>query len=172
MGPCSEKAVFLPMRVIQIIIIYSPKDSWDWDFNKVMQFTNVKKENINSSKPALKIITLSGTESVTKNMTLYECGEDIIAVDCGVGFPDSEMLGVDVVIPDMTYLYENAHRVRGLFITHGHEDHIGSIPYLLRELNIPIYANKLVQGFIKEKLSDKFFKDIFEKTKFVLISPE
>ncbi|HLB51647.1 MAG TPA: ribonuclease J [Patescibacteria group bacterium] len=137
-----------------------------------MQFANTKKENINISKPPLKIITLSGTESVTRNMTLYECGEDIIAVDCGVGFPDSEMYGVDVVIPDMTYLYENAHRVRGLFITHGHEDHIGSIPYLLRELNIPIYANKLVQGFIKEKLSDKFFKDIFEKTKFVLISPE
>jgi len=160
------------MRVIQIIIIYSPKDSWDWDFNKVMQFTNVKKENINSSKPALKIITLSGTESVTKNMTLYECGEDIIAVDCGVGFPDSEMLGVDVVIPDMTYLYENSHKIRGVFITHGHEDHIGSIPFLLRELNVPIYANKLVQGFITEKLKDKFYKDIFDKTKFVLISPE
>src|SRR3989338_7743659 len=126
-----------------------------------MKFTNIKKDtgySTGSLPPQLKIIAMSGTQSVTKNMTVYECGEDIIVVDCGVGFPDSEMFGVDVVIPDMSYLVANAHRVRGLFITHGHEDHIGAIPYLLRELNIPIYANKLVQGFIKEKLSDKFFR--------------
>ena len=120
----------------------------------------------------LKIITLSGTESVTKNMTVYECGDDIIIVDCGVGFPDSEMLGVDVVIPDMSYVIENKHKVRGLFITHGHEDHIGAVPYLLKELNVPIYANKLVQGFLTEKLKDRQFKGIGDNVKFNLLTPD
>lgn len=109
----------------------------------------------NPAKPALKIITLSGTESVTKNLTVYECGDDIIAVDCGVGFPDADMRGVDLVLPDFTYLKENSHRVRALFITHGHEDHIGAVPYLLQELNVPIYSSKLVLGFLTERLKEK-----------------
>ena len=109
----------------------------------------------NPAKPALKIITLSGTESVTKNLTVYECGDDIIAVDCGVGFPDADMRGVDLVLPDFTYLKENSHRVRALFITHGHEDHIGAVPYLLQELNIPIYSSQLVLGFLTERLKEK-----------------
>jgi len=109
----------------------------------------------NPAKPALKIITLSGTESVTKNLTVYECGDDIIAVDCGVGFPDADMRGVDLVLPDFTYLKENSHRVRALFITHGHEDHIGAVPYLLQELNMPIYSSQLVLGFLTERLKEK-----------------
>lgn len=109
----------------------------------------------NPAKPALKIITLSGTESVTKNLTVYESGDDIIAVDCGVGFPDADMRGVDLVLPDFTYLTENSHRVRALFITHGHEDHIGAVPYLLQELNIPIYSSQLVLGFLTERLKEK-----------------
>jgi len=144
-----------------------------------MQFTNTSnakqdtKNEVSQSKPQVKIITLSGTESVTKNMTLYECGDDIIVVDCGVGFPDSEMFGVDVVIPDMSYLVENMSRVKALFITHGHEDHIGAIPYFLNDfINVPIYTNKLVQGFIQEKLSDKKFKKLAQGIKFNLISPE
>lgn len=110
----------------------------------------------NAGKPALKIITLSGTENVTKNLTVYECGDDIIAVDCGIGFPDSDMRGVDLVLPDFTYLRENSHRVKGLFITHGHEDHLGAVPYLLAELNIPIYSSQLVLGFLTERLKEKF----------------
>ncbi len=109
-----------------------------------------------ANKPALKIITLSGTESVTKNLTVYECGDDIIAVDCGVGFPDADMRGVDLVLPDFTYLKENAHRFKALFITHGHEDHIGGVPYLLQELNVPIYSSQLVLGFLTERLKEKF----------------
>ena len=108
-----------------------------------------------ATKPPLKILTLSGTESVTKNLTVYECGDNIIIVDCGVGFPDSEMPGVDLVIPDFTYLKENAHKVKGLFITHGHEDHIGAVPYLLAELTVPIFTSQLVQGFLAERLKEK-----------------
>ncbi len=134
-----------------------------------MQFANTKKE---TSKPILKIIAMSGTESVTKNMTIYECGDDIIVVDCGVGFPDAEMLGVDVVIPDMSYLVENSHKIRGLFITHAHEDHIGAIPYFLQQIDAPIYANKLVQGFVTERLKEKKFKGLGEKVRFNLIDPE
>ncbi len=131
-------------------------------------------DNLNNPEQdkKLKIITLSGTESVTKNMTIYEYGDDIIAVDCGIGYPDSEMLGVDVVIPDMTYLVENAHRFKGLFITHGHEDHIGAIPYLLKQVNVPIYGNKLVQGFIGERLKEKRFSGIGENISFHLLTSE
>lgn len=132
-----------------------------------MNFTN----NTNDKKPSLKIITLSGTESVTKNLTVYEYGDDIILVDCGVGFPDSELFGVDVVIPDFTYLIENAHKIRGLLITHGHEDHIGAVPYLIDELDVPIYSGKLVQGFITERLKDKAYKGLAERFKFTLIEP-
>lgn len=126
----------------------------------------------NSDKPTLRVITLSGTESVTKNMTVYECGEDIIVVDCGIGFPDSEMLGVDVVIPDMTYLIENKSRVKALFITHAHEDHIGAVPYFLKEFDVPVYTSKLVQGLLNEKLKDRQFKGSNGHVKFHLISPE
>jgi len=111
--------------------------------------------NSDASKPALKIITLSGTENVTKNLTVYECGDDIIAVDCGIGFPDAEMRGVDLVLPDFTYLKENSHKFKALFITHGHEDHMGAVPYLLQELNVPIYSSQLVLGFLTERLKEK-----------------
>jgi ribonuclease J len=138
-----------------------------------MNFSGTTKERMpGTGAPRLKIYTLSGTESVTKNLTVYEYGDDIILVDCGVGFPDMDQYGVNVVIPDFTYILENSHKVRGLFITHGHEDHIGAVPYLLRELNIPIYASKLVQGFLNERVSDRPFKDLAGKIKFHLFSPE
>lgn len=135
-----------------------------------MLFNNLTKTQAGGTP--VKIITLGGTESVTKNMTVYECGEDIIIVDCGFGFPDSEVLGVNVVIPDMTYLVENQHKIRGLVITHGHEDHIGAIPYLLKQIKVPIYANKLVQGFIREKMKDKDTKGLLDGVSFTLFSPE
>lgn len=136
-----------------------------------MNFSGTDKEQ-GQKGPRLKIITLSGTESVTKNLTVYEYGEDIILVDCGVGFPDVDTFGVNVVIPDFTYILERKEKIRGLFITHGHEDHIGAVPYLLRELDIPVYGGKLVQGFINERINDKAFKDLTGKIKFHLFSPE
>lgn len=103
---------------------------------------------------SLKFIAISGTTDVTENCYLYESGQDIIMVDCGVGFPDSEMFGVDLTIPDFSYVRENVARLKGVVITHGHEDHIGALPFLLKEIKVPIYASKLVAGFIKDKFKD------------------
>ncbi len=105
-----------------------------------------------NSGARVRIIPLGGLNEIGKNITAIECGDDIIVIDCGFGFPDEDMLGVDLVIPDFTYLKENAGRVRGVVLTHGHEDHIGGIPYLLREVNAPIYGTLLTLGIIKNKL--------------------
>ena len=102
----------------------------------------------------LKIISLGGLNEIGKNLTVYEYGNDIIVVDVGMGFPDDEMYGVDVVIPDFTYLIQNRDRIRAIFITHGHEDHIGAIPYLMRDVNVPIYATRMSAGLIRLKLEE------------------
>ena len=102
----------------------------------------------------LRIIPLGGLHEIGKNMTVIEYGDDIIIVDCGLGFPDEEMPGIDLVIPDTTYLEENADRIRGLVLTHGHEDHIGAIPYVLRKINPPIFGTKLTLGIVKNKLKE------------------
>ncbi len=102
----------------------------------------------------LKIISLGGLNEIGKNLTVYEYGNDIILVDVGMGFPDDEMYGVDVVIPDFTYLIQNRDRIRAIFITHGHEDHIGAIPYLMRDVNVPIYATRMSAGLIRLKLEE------------------
>ena len=109
-------------------------------------------KNINHSK--LKIIPLGGLEQIGMNITAFECEDSIIVVDCGLSFPEDDMLGIDLVIPDVTYLKENAEKVKGFIITHGHEDHIGALPYILKELNAPIYATKLTQGLIEHKLKE------------------
>ncbi|HIW58869.1 MAG TPA: ribonuclease J [Candidatus Anaerobutyricum avicola] len=103
---------------------------------------------------SVKIIPLGGLEQIGMNITAFEYEDSIIVVDCGLAFPDEEMLGIDLVIPDITYLKENASKVKGLVITHGHEDHIGAIPYALKELNMPVYATKLTMGLIENKLKE------------------
>ena len=102
----------------------------------------------------IRIVPLGGLGEIGKNMTLFECREDKFIIDCGLSFPDSEMFGVDLVIPDFSYVVENKDSIRGNVITHGHEDHIGSLPYLLREVNFPIYATPLTKGLIENKLSE------------------
>ena len=102
----------------------------------------------------VRIIPLGGLNEIGKNITCFECGQDMFIVDCGLAFPDTDMLGVDIVIPDYSYIEKNADRIRGLFITHGHEDHIGGIPYLLKKVNIPIYGSRLTLGLIEGKLRE------------------
>lgn len=106
------------------------------------------------NKGALKLIPLGGVGDVQKNMYVYEYGNDIVIVDCGVGFPDDAMPGVDLVIPDISYLRDKKQKIRGIIITHGHDDHIGGLPYVWPELNVPIYSQKLTCGFIKGKFTE------------------
>ena len=102
----------------------------------------------------LKIISLGGLNEIGKNMTVYEYGEDIIVVDVGMGFPDDDMYGIDVVIPDITYLIKNKDRIRGIFLTHGHEDHIGAMPYVMRDIHAPVYATRMTAGLVELKLDE------------------
>lgn len=111
-----------------------------------------KKENKSGSK--LKIIPLGGLEQIGLNITAFEFEDSIVVVDCGLSFPEDDMLGIDLVIPDVAYLEENIEKVKGFMITHGHEDHIGALPYILKKVNVPIYATKLTMGIIENKLKE------------------
>lgn len=112
------------------------------------------KQNKNENASKLKIIPLGGLEQIGMNITAFEYEDSIVVVDCGLCFPADDMLGIDLVIPDITYLKENADKVKGFVITHGHEDHIGALPYTLKELNVPIYATRLTMGIIENKLKE------------------
>ncbi len=111
------------------------------------------KKKVNSGS-SLKVIPLGGLEQIGMNITAFEYEDSIVVVDCGLSFPDDDMLGIDLVIPDITYLKENQDKVKGFMITHGHEDHIGALPYVLREINVPVYATKLTMGIIENKLKE------------------
>lgn len=127
------------------------------------------KQFTKKDTPEVKIISFSGQEGATGNMTLYECEDDLIAVDCGISFPDDTLPGIDLVIPDFTYVLENIHKFRGVVVSHAHEDHLGAIPFLLREVNVPIYASKVVQEFLKERIRDKASEDILNQTSMHLL---
>ena len=114
----------------------------------------------------LKIIPLGGLNEIGKNMTAYEYGGEIIVVDCGMAFPGDDMYGIDCIIPDVTYLIKNKSRIRGLFITHGHEDHVGAIPYVLKQVNMPIYCTRFTAGLIKLKLEEH---DLVKSTKVITV---
>ena len=112
------------------------------------------KKNEPKSSSGLKVIPLGGLEQIGMNITAFEYEDSIIVVDCGLSFPEDDMLGIDLVIPDVTYLKNNIEKVKGFVITHGHEDHIGALPYVLRDINVPIYATKLTMGIIENKLKE------------------
>lgn len=111
----------------------------------------------NKNNPKLKIILLGGLNEIGKNLTVIEYENDIIVVDCGLGFPDDEMPGIDLVIPDITYLEKNSDKIRGIVLTHGHEDHIGALPYVLRTINAPVYGTRLTIGILSNKLTEHTF---------------
>ena len=113
-----------------------------------------KKENISK----LKIIPLGGLNEIGKNITVLEYKDQILVIDCGNSFPEEGMYGIDVVIPDFSYLDKNANKIVGMVITHGHEDHIGAVPYFVRKFNVPIYGTRLTLGLIKNKLRVPFHK--------------
>ena len=134
-------------------------------------FPRGRKGKPHNDQPAVPvhIIPLGGLGEVGKNVTLYECQGDMLMVDCGVVFPDSDMYGVDLVIPDFTYVVENKDRIKGVIITHGHEDHIGSLPYLLKQCNLPVYATRLTIGLIKNKLEEH---NLLGSVKLIEITPK
>ena len=109
---------------------------------------NLKKKELNSNVSSLKVIPLGGLEQIGMNITAFEYEDSIVVVDCGLSFPADDMLGIDLVIPDITYLLDNVEKVKGFVITHGHEDHIGALPYVLKQMNVPIYATRLTMGII------------------------
>jgi len=109
---------------------------------------------VSKNKQKLKVIPLGGLQEIGKNITVFEYGDDIIVVDCGLTFPEDDMLGIDLVIPDISYLTKNREKVKGLILTHGHEDHIGAVPYFLKEINVPVYGTRLTLGLLKYKLEE------------------
>ena len=115
---------------------------------------NERRKRFLAKQKKLKIIPLGGLDEIGKNLTAFECGNEIIMVDCGMAFPDDDMPGVDMVINDVSYLERNWHKLKGIFLTHGHEDHIGGLPYFLKAINVPVYGTRLTLGLVEHKLKE------------------
>lgn len=135
---------------------------------KIKRSTKNMKQNKTPKMPSIKVAFLGGLNEIGKNITLFECEDDMFLLDCGMTFPDGEMLGVDLVIPDFSYIERNKSKIKGIVITHGHEDHIGSIPYLLKDINLPIYGTALTVGLIGGKLKEH---NLFNKAKLNVVKP-
>ena len=131
-------------------------------------FNQNGQNNRNIKTTPLKIYSLGGLNEIGKNIYVYDCANDIFIIDCGLAFPDEDMPGIDMVIPDFTYLEKNKHKIRGIVLTHGHEDHIGSIPYLLKKVNVPVYGTRLTLGLVEGKLREH---GILASSKLITVSP-
>ena len=129
---------------------------------KRKKYDHKQQKNKEVPVESIRLIPLGGLNEIGKNMTVYECMGDMFIVDCGNTFPDSEMFGVDLVIPDFSFVVENKDKIKGIVITHGHEDHIGSLPYLLKEIDVPVYATRLTKGLIENKLSEHQLKNLVD----------
>ena len=147
-----------PLSLMQLVPLLKESAGWSKSTSATMVRRMTEKSNQKSKSSlvghGLKIIPLGGLEQIGMNITAFEYEDSIIVVDCGLAFPEDDMLGIDLVIPDVTYLKENISKVKGFVITHGHEDHIGALPYVLKEINLPIYTTKLTMGIIEKKLTE------------------
>ncbi|MDW7657471.1 MAG: ribonuclease J, partial [Bacillota bacterium] len=119
------------------------------------QAASGQKKPESSKTPILKVIPLGGMREIGKNLTVYEYGDEMIIVDCGIAFPEDDMPGIDVVIPDFSYVIQNKHKLKAIFLTHGHEDHIGALPWLCKDIRVPIYGNQLTIELVRLKLEDR-----------------
>ncbi len=128
----------------------------------------IQPQKVERSRTPMRIIPLGGLNEIGKNMTVFECSNDSFILDCGLAFPDSEMLGVDIVLPDFTYVKKNEDKIRGIVITHGHEDHIGGLAYLLKEINVPVYGSSMTIGLIRHKLEEH---GILDRVKLIEVEP-
>lgn len=146
----------------------SKKEKNNLNDNKKRNTKRNVKNSKKSNSPSIKVTFLGGLNEIGKNITMFECENDIFLLDCGMAFPDGDMLGVDLVIPDFSYVEKNKDRIKGIVITHGHEDHIGAIPYLLRNVNLPIYGTPLTIGLIGGKLKEH---GLFNKAKLNVVKP-
>ena len=133
---------------------YSLRESAETESPAKQNKKQTPRRRQTQKKVPVKIIPLGGLNEIGKNFTVIECGDDIVIIDCGLAFPDTEMFGVDIVIPDYTYVEKNAEKVRGIVLTHGHEDHIGGLPYFLKKINVPVYGTGLTVGLVEGKLKE------------------